>query len=239
MNCHGHTPDEWRAIRRERERKYRKLHAEKFRAKYRRAYWRNRPKIKIRAKRYRETHRDKVLADKKEWQRRNWSHRQEYMRRYYAKHSDHIKSASRGNYRNNRSLHIRRQAAYVRALPPDVKEARRLARNRVSAAYRRAHLAEYAAHTARRRAIKKAVAVAPEMIKEWMVQIRKQPTAICYYCRSTVSTRAVHFDHVTPIKRGGAHSISNLAVACAECNLSKNATPVQQFVVNNQHFLAI
>ena len=39
----------------------------------------------------------------------------------------------------------------------------------------------------------------------------------CIYC----GAQAEHLDHVVPVSRGGAHSVGNLAPACADCNLSK------------------
>lgn len=44
----------------------------------------------------------------------------------------------------------------------------------------------------------------------------------CAYCG--VRPEKLHIDHVVPIARGGRHSIGNLLPACADCNLSKNAT---------------
>lgn len=47
----------------------------------------------------------------------------------------------------------------------------------------------------------------------------------CAYCRSAP---AVHMDHIYPLSKGGDHLPSNLAPACAHCNLSKNASlPVE------------
>lgn len=39
----------------------------------------------------------------------------------------------------------------------------------------------------------------------------------CIYCGAP----SQHLDHIIPLSRGGAHSISNLVAACATCNLSK------------------
>lgn len=44
----------------------------------------------------------------------------------------------------------------------------------------------------------------------------------CAYCGHPLEGTASHFDHVVPLSRGGRHSIDNLAVTCAPCNLSKS-----------------
>lgn len=44
----------------------------------------------------------------------------------------------------------------------------------------------------------------------------------CYLCRADISTLDdLHFDHVLPLARGGAHSMENIRPAHARCNLSK------------------
>lgn len=47
----------------------------------------------------------------------------------------------------------------------------------------------------------------------------------CAYCGVTVFWDIVgdiHVDHIIPLARGGANDLSNLAIACADCNLSKS-----------------
>lgn len=41
---------------------------------------------------------------------------------------------------------------------------------------------------------------------------------MCWMCRTSPFE---HLDHVKPVSKGGAHMLSNLRPACAECNLSK------------------
>lgn len=49
----------------------------------------------------------------------------------------------------------------------------------------------------------------------------KRQKGKCYYCHTKVG-KNYHVDHVVPISRGGTNDISNLVIACAQCNLSKN-----------------
>lgn len=49
----------------------------------------------------------------------------------------------------------------------------------------------------------------------------------CYYCKCTLYN--YHVDHMTPLCRGGANTIDNLAVTCAKCNLQKGAKTAKEF----------
>jgi 5-methylcytosine-specific restriction endonuclease McrA len=49
----------------------------------------------------------------------------------------------------------------------------------------------------------------------------------CFYC----GAKSEHLDHVTPISRGGRHSIGNLIQSCAGCNLSKSKKTIMEWRV--------
>lgn len=58
----------------------------------------------------------------------------------------------------------------------------------------------------------------------------------CAYCRGPLdlvrgsrSPRALHWDHVIPLARGGAHSKDNLVPACRSCNESKHTRLVEEW----------
>ena len=51
---------------------------------------------------------------------------------------------------------------------------------------------------------------------------------VCVYCGDTEGP--FHIDHVHPWSRGGLHTMANLAVACATCNLAKGAKTVAEFM---------
>jgi 5-methylcytosine-specific restriction endonuclease McrA len=45
----------------------------------------------------------------------------------------------------------------------------------------------------------------------------------CIYCGGP----SEHLDHIYPLSKGGLHCVSNLAPACAPCNLTKRDTVLQ------------
>lgn len=63
--------------------------------------------------------------------------------------------------------------------------------------------------------------------------------AFCYYCSKKVSTKSIHFDHIIPLSKGGPHSVDNLCVSCAECNMQKHDNPIEKWVKFGQQILAI
>lgn len=51
---------------------------------------------------------------------------------------------------------------------------------------------------------------------------------ICSYC-GTGPLESWHIDHIIPWSRGGGHSLENLCVSCASCNLSKGAKTPEEW----------
>lgn len=52
---------------------------------------------------------------------------------------------------------------------------------------------------------------------------------ICQICQKPVSKKEWHADHVIPLSKGGEHSMRNLQVTHARCNLSKGARQTTLF----------
>ena len=50
-------------------------------------------------------------------------------------------------------------------------------------------------------------------------EVKRLLSQLCYLCNASPSTA---LDHITPITKGGRHSIGNLIGACKSCNSSKN-----------------
>jgi 5-methylcytosine-specific restriction endonuclease McrA len=51
----------------------------------------------------------------------------------------------------------------------------------------------------------------------------------CYLCGAPVSRAVAHFDHVTPLAKGGAHVATNLRPVHPACNRRKNSKRVTLF----------
>lgn len=53
----------------------------------------------------------------------------------------------------------------------------------------------------------------------------------CVYCGAHEGR--MHLDHVKPWSKGGLHSVNNLCVSCANCNMSKGAKTLEDWLASN------
>lgn len=66
-----------------------------------------------------------------------------------------------------------------------------------------------------------------DVTAQQMLELQQNATH-CYWCNSNLVNKKVHVDHFYPISKGGAHTLSNLVIACATCNLKKsNKDPIE------------
>jgi 5-methylcytosine-specific restriction endonuclease McrA len=61
-----------------------------------------------------------------------------------------------------------------------------------------------------------------------VVAQHKRQRGRCYWCQTKVGAE-YHVDHVTPLVLGGSNGPENLVIACARCNLSKQARSPMDF----------
>lgn len=54
---------------------------------------------------------------------------------------------------------------------------------------------------------------------------------LCYFCGTSIElgSKSLHVDHYEPIAEGGENDLSNMVLACARCNLLKNAMQGDRF----------
>ena len=58
----------------------------------------------------------------------------------------------------------------------------------------------------------------------------------CAYCTKSIR-KGYHVDHVVPLARGGTNWITNIALACARCNVRKGATDPLEYARRNGRLL--
>lgn len=51
---------------------------------------------------------------------------------------------------------------------------------------------------------------------------------ICFWCDKYVA-KGYHLDHFFPLSKGGKHSLDNLVISCADCNIKKQAKLPHEF----------
>jgi 5-methylcytosine-specific restriction endonuclease McrA len=62
-----------------------------------------------------------------------------------------------------------------------------------------------------------------------IAQMYEDQGGLCAYCETPLFG-AFHADHMVPLSRGGRNDWTNLAVACAECNLRKSTKTAEEFM---------
>ena len=180
------------------------------------AYWAARPE-KLRAKELRHRERRKPAM-------------KEYRKLYRLRNLDEVRRKNR-EWQQRRKLHRRDyMKKYYDSSPSTFRERSR--------AWYRANPGKHSVHIVKRRR-KQAECPIHEIsvINEWMKEVRSKDYARCHWCGTKVNGSEIHFDHVVPLAKGGAHSIGNLCASCADCNRTKHARALSDWIVNGQTFL--
>lgn len=56
-------------------------------------------------------------------------------------------------------------------------------------------------------------------------------TENCHYCKKPTENQDRTIEHRLPLSRGGAHTATNIAMACASCNCSKGSKTEEEFLM--------
>jgi 5-methylcytosine-specific restriction endonuclease McrA len=94
-------------------------------------------------------------------------------------------------------------------------------------------------HQQKRRALIRKSTINLKAIKSFMFGVLSREISVCYYCKNKILSRSVHFDHIIPLSKGGPHSVENICVSCASCNLSKNDKPFRMWITIGQQLLEL
>ena len=168
--------------------------------------------ISLRNKEYVDKNKEKIAEYKKEYYLENkekimkqssedkkWlsDDRKQYFKEYMAKNRDKFKKYNKKYASKNKNKIKEKNSKYFKSPTGKV----------VSANSRH-----------KRRAIEKSGDVTAKQLLEL-----QQNAKNCYWCNTSLKNKVVHLDHYVALSRGGLHTITNLVVACRECNLKKNA----------------
>ncbi|MBK5239520.1 MAG: HNH endonuclease [Actinomycetales bacterium] len=133
---------------------------------------------------------------------------------------ENIRERSRKWYAENREKALQRYAENrEKVLQQQKLNPERRRQNRLK--YEAKHPEKVALYrrqkNAKRRALKRQGAVGKVDYK----LILRRDGYVCHICGQCVEPTDVHFDHIIPLARGGAHAMENIAVAHARCNILK------------------
>lgn len=150
---------------------------------------------------YYRANRARIVARAVAWAKANRERRRLIVNRYYQKHRDAIRKW----HADYRRAHGERLRERERQRWRENLERNRLVKRRLEAT---------------RRARRAGATV--EVVDYDAILARD--SRVCHICsRAIRQNEPLHFDHVVPLARGGAHSMSNIRPAHAECNVRKGA----------------
>jgi 5-methylcytosine-specific restriction endonuclease McrA len=183
-------------------------------------YYRNREKSRAYKAQYRAKHREEIRA---------------YNARYLAEHAEEHQ-AYNAHYR---AENVEKRRAYNKRYHEEHREERRAYLARYYAEHpgkRTEHGRRYwiknrmqhVINTARYRAMKRNAPVHDFTAKQWTA-MKEMFQHRCAYCGK--KPKRLEMDHITPIVKGGSHTVSNIVPACRSCNGRKGKgdvlTPIQ------------
>jgi 5-methylcytosine-specific restriction endonuclease McrA len=183
----------------------------RIRQQARTSYRKHQAKRLLGAKDYRTKNKEKLAARNHE---------------LYVLNIDVRKQKDRARYQANREKELQRRRDTDAKYPE-----RRLAAHRKWCAK---NPTKVHANSAKRRALEANVPINDFTAKQWRAMC-KACGYRCAYCHQKFPFSQLTMDHITPLSKGGAHTLSNIIPACKSCNSRKHAkdvpTPIQPFLL--------
>jgi 5-methylcytosine-specific restriction endonuclease McrA len=162
---------------------------------------------------HREHNRDRISARAKAERLANGEHRRAVERKSHEKHREQKRAYELRRRTENLERERVRQAAFREANRERLRQRRRelylqnIERRRLKSRQ----------EAMLRQARKAAVVVEPVSYRA----IWERDQGICYLCGGGIEPSDVHYDHVVPLSKGGAHSMANIRATHSICNLRK------------------
>ncbi len=168
---------------------------------------------------------DRTKAQRKEYREANKGVVKAQKRRYYLKNKEIIKVKSNAYFKENHEDRLEKKRIYHHKNKERVN-AKRRQWNRDNP---ERHNEQSRVYKAQKR--NQLGSVPSDYLENlWIAQ-----EGMCYYCQGDLGVLGKHVEHMVPLSRGGLHDISNLCLACPDCNLSKGIKTAEEFSGKRYH----
>lgn len=164
-----------------------------------------------RRKDYDQSHAEQVAAYAKEYYAANREQHIAAVSIWVKNNPDKVRANKKRQYIKHRSVKIANAAAYAQQHPDRVLHYKNK--------WDRANRVKRREIKHRRRAREYTTRVG----KVDYAAIWERDHGICHICQAPVNPADLHYDHIVPLAKGGAHIAENIAVSHARCNLRKGA----------------
>jgi hypothetical protein len=160
----------------------------------------NRSKVAEKCARYRKRHPERVKASQKKFKEAHPERSEEIKRRSYQKHRAKNKERLRLVYQENREKIVERACQWQRDNPDKVADRQR------------------------RRHARLLMAPVNDLTHAQWLDIQLAYDHRCAYCGKKRKGKLTQ-EHITPLSKGGSHTLSNVVPACQSCNSKKHTGP--------------
>jgi len=177
-------------------------------------------KQRDRVREYAEENRERKLERDRKYREENREKLRERDHKYYEKNRENRRKRDRKYYEENREEKLKHNREYYRKYYEENREKVRDGQRK----YRKNNPEKIRAKRANRRALEHKVTVGDLTAIARVYDLATNGNRVrCYLCGKAIPKAQRHVDHIMPLSKGGLHTASNLAIACAKCNLSKGA----------------
>ena len=169
----------------------------------------NKDRIDAYQEQYREQNKQRLYAQKAEYRKRKPEFIRAIRQRWLADNAEKQRQGQRRHYEANKADYIARSRRRDLNNPEQKRS--------YSRAWKQRHQAKVQEQRMRYNARKVAATIEPVDY----AAIYKRDKGICHICHNPVPQSRLHYDHVIPLSKGGAHSMVNIKVSHARCNIKK------------------
>ena len=138
-----------------------------------------------------------------------------YNRAYHIAHRKERLAASKAHHIAHRDERLAAKKSYLVTHAKEVEAYQK--------AYHIAHPEKHAARDKRRRARKRNAPLNDFTAAQWR-EMQKHYKHRCQYCRKICKGKLT-MDHITPLSKGGSHTLTNILPCCQSCNSRKHTGP--------------
>jgi 5-methylcytosine-specific restriction endonuclease McrA len=171
---------------------------------------------------HREQNRDRISARARAERLTNGEHRRAVERKSHEKHREQKHAYEARRRAENPERERARLATFRKANREQLRQRRREVYRQNIEHYRLKRRQEAMLRQARK------LAASVEVVDYRAIWERDQ--GICYLCGGVIGPSDVHYDHVVPLSKGGAHSMANIRATHSLCNLSKADRTVEEYL---------
>ena len=184
---------------------------------YSKAYQeKNREEISARQSKYAKDNRERRNEYSREWASENRDKRKIIVDRWRHNNKETVVASGKRYQAENKDMISAKQAVYRK----ENKDMLKIAHDK----WHEANPGKKRAWSVKRRALEKEATVGDiDAIDEVYRQAKEDEGIVCYLCGEIIEKGCGHVDHVFPLGKGGSHSVDNLRVVHAHCNLKKSS----------------